>query len=346
MSALKLPDNPQFWRPGRLFSVNKDIISCGTCNHRCNLRSNDWGKCNTRVHREGKLYTNVYGKISSISHNPMEKKPFFHFYPGTYATTVGTFSCNFTCPWCQNYTISKVNSSIKTDYISPEELVNYAQSNEHVQGICFSFNEPTLMLEYALDTIPIAKSVGLHTSYVTNGYMTKEALDLLIRSGLDAMTVTIKGSKAVQRKYTGSSNEFVWKNLAYAITKGIHLEIVYLMVTTVNDSRDIIQEMLDTYDHVLSRDTPLHLTRYQPDYEFHAPATPIKSLIKAHFMAKEMGLNYVYLGNVFDHPLENTYCPNCEGIVIKRTGYFIQNYLLEGNICENCGFTIPIRNSI
>ncbi|MHA2278884.1 MAG: radical SAM protein, partial [Candidatus Kariarchaeaceae archaeon] len=291
------------------------------------------------------------GRISSMSDNPMEKKPFFHFFPGSYSTTIGTFSCNFTCPWCHNNSISKVAPRDRRNFkqarfISPDQLVQLTCDNDRVSGLCFSFNEPTLMLEYTLDTIGNANRKGLHTSFVTNGYMTPQALELLIGAGLDAMTVTIKGSSEIQKQYTGSNVKLVWKNLETAIKKGVHVEVVYLVVTSVNDSPYEIEKVVEQFVERLTNDTPLHFTRYFPDYKFYEPQTPIQTLETAHAIAKEKELNYVYLGNIFTHRLENTFCPECNNIVIERLGYSITNLLGQNNECLNCGFEIPIRNEI
>ncbi len=185
-------------------------IRCNVCERRCRIVSGGLGWCRTRANRNGRLVTLIYGSISSMAANPIEKKPFYHFYPGTYAFTAGSWSCNFGCPWCQNYRLSKVAPPLSGQYISPQSFVEITRK-KGCQGTSISFNEPTLSLEWSLDVFRQARAQGLYNTYVTNGYMTTEALSLLIEAGLDAMNVDIKGDAPVVAKFCkGIDVEKVW----------------------------------------------------------------------------------------------------------------------------------------
>jgi pyruvate formate lyase activating enzyme len=320
-----------------------DVI-CLTCERRCKISDGSRGFCGTRVNLEGRLYTIVYGNISSISVNPIEKKPFFHFHPGTLALTVGTWSCNFTCPWCQNYDISKVQPDPrKADYLSPERFVEIAWENG-CSGTSISFNEPTLLLEYSLDLFPLAKKQGLYNTYVSNGYMTAQALEALAEAGLDAIKFDVKGDKEVYEKYCGGVKiDVVWRNARRAKELGLHVEIVNLVIPGVNDDEECLRSLIENHLKELGPDTPLHFTRYHPEYKFNAPPTPVKTLEKARELARSMGILFPYIGNVPGHKYENTWCPGCGELLIKRLGFtVVSNKITSENECPNCGFKIPI----
>jgi pyruvate formate lyase activating enzyme len=202
-----------------------DKVRCNVCARRCLLGSGATGWCRTRENRGGRLVTLIYGSISSLAANPIEKKPFFHFYPGTYALTAGSWSCNFACPWCQNSDISTVAPPVAGEYLSPEAFVRRVPRH-FCQGTSFSFNEPTLSLEWTLDAMRLARGRGLYNTYVTNGYMTPEALDLMVQAGLQAMNVDIKGgSAAVERYAKGADVQRVWEDCRLARERGLHLEM-------------------------------------------------------------------------------------------------------------------------
>ncbi|MFX1259729.1 MAG: radical SAM protein, partial [Promethearchaeota archaeon] len=194
--------------------INENIIQCLTCERKCKIAKGKTGFCQTRMNINGKIYTIVYGCICALSNNPIEKKPLYHFHPGTYAITVGTYGCNFSCPWCQNHHISHPNESIlekikkEKEYISPERLIKLAIKNRS-KGTSISFNEPTLLFEYSLDVFKLAKQKGLYNTYVSNGYMTVEVLRDLSENGLDAINIDIKGDADMVQKYCGTDIEKV-----------------------------------------------------------------------------------------------------------------------------------------
>jgi pyruvate formate lyase activating enzyme len=302
------------------------------------MANGEMGFCKTRKNIDGKIYTMTYGNISSVSANPIEKKPFFHFYPGSLALTVGTWSCNFTCPWCQNWDISKKIGEGK--YISPEgfmELMRYYGC----QGTSISFNEPTLMLEYSLDVFDLARKNGYYNTLVTNGYMTPEALKMLIDHGLDAMNIDIKGDEGVVKKYCNADVEYVYRNVSEAKRYGIHVEITTLIIPGINDDEDCIREIAD---RISDFDAIWHVTRYHPAYKFNRASTAIRTLERAREIGVEEGLKYVYIGNVPGHPYENTLCPECGEVLIRRYGLDITDCKFSKNKkkCPRCGEEIPI----
>lgn len=315
-------------------------VRCLTCQRRCILPPGGQGWCRTRENRDGKLVTLIYGAVSSLASNPIEKKPFYHFYPGTFALTAGSWSCNFGCPWCQNWHISKRPPPKSGDYVSPEELVEITRRSG-CQGTSISFNEPTLSLEWSLDVFRIARQCGLYNTYVTNGYMTPETLSLLIEAGLDAMNVDIKGDAAAVRKYCkGVEVEKVWSACKQAHESGIHLEVTTLVIPTVNDAQESLREIAERIVRELGPQVPWHVTGYIPAYRFNLPPTPMKTLERAWEIGKEAGLEFVYIGNVPGHHHDNTYCPDCNTLLIRRMGFDVLFNQVQRGRCPRCGRVI------
>ncbi|MHA1231468.1 MAG: AmmeMemoRadiSam system radical SAM enzyme [Candidatus Helarchaeota archaeon] len=325
-----------------LFKDLDNTIQCLTCEHKCKLSNNKTGLCKTRKNIDNKLYTLVYGNISSISNNPIEKKPFFHFHPGTFALTVGTFSCNFKCDWCQNYSISKTLPVYDPkNYISPEDLVKLA-INKNSDGLSYSFNEPTLLFEHSLQAFKIARSFNLYNTYVSNGYMTLDALKMLIDAGLDAINIDIKGNKETVKKHCGANLDYIFRNASYAKKNGVHVELTTLIIPGVNDNESMIREIAELIIKNLGSNTPWHLTRYFPNYKYTAPPTKIEILEQGMRIAKDIGIEYVYIGNVPGHEGENTYCHNCNKLLIKRSIFSILEINITNKHCPYCGIEIPI----
>jgi len=294
-----------------------DKVRCLTCERRCELADGQVGWCRTRQNREGTLYTLIYGAVSSLSCNPIEKKPLYHFYPGSVALTAGSWSCNLSCPWCQNWDISKQSPS-GGEFIPPEEFV--ARARQHsCQGTSISFNEPTLSLEWSLEMFPLARQAGLYNTFVTNGTMTKAALELLLKAGLDGMNVDVKGDEEAVDEYCGADVEVVWRNCQLAQERGIWVEITTLVIPGVNDDDECLEGIARRIVAELGPETPWHLSRYHPAYRFTAPPTPVATLERAQEIGRQAGLRYVYLGNVPGHPGEHTLCPSC-GIILVRRG--------------------------
>jgi pyruvate formate lyase activating enzyme len=321
-------------------------VRCLTCERYCQIAESELGFCQTRKNIEGKLYTLVYGDISSWSVNPIEKKPLFHFWPGSLALTVGTWSCNFACPWCQNHDISKRPEMLgRGEWISPEDFMQLMKQYR-CQGTSISFNEPTLLFEYSLRVFALAKKEGYYNTFVTNGYMTAQALKILIEEGLDAMNIDIKGDKDAVSRYCQVNIQKVWRNARLAKENKVWLELTTLVIPGVNDDEKCLRGIAGRIKNELGEDTPWHVSGYYPVYRFaskvYVPATSAKALEKAREIGREEGLNYVYVGNLPGHPFENTYCPDCQKLLIKRYGFSISRYNIKDGKCPNCGKEIPI----
>jgi len=316
---------------------------CTLCQRYCVLKDLEVGFCKCRVNRKGKIYTLVYGDISALEVRPIEIKPFFHFYPGSLSLTFSTWSCNFVCPWCQNWRLSKgAPDPRRANYISAEEMVKKA-INLKVKGLCVSFQEPTLLSDYCLELFPLAKEKGLYNTFVSNGYMSPKTLKSLKDAGLDAINIDMKGNEKVYKKYCGGVNvKGVWDIIEYAKELDIHVEVVNLIIPGVNDSEKDISYVIENLIKTAGRDTPLHFTRYFPAFRFNAPFTPTSTLERAYDMAKEKGILYPYVGNVPFHPYENTYCPSCGELLIERKSYKIVKYKIKNKKCPLCGESIKL----
>jgi pyruvate formate lyase activating enzyme len=315
-------------------------VRCLTCERRCLLIEGGTGWCQTRVNHNGVLHTLIYGSISSLSANPIEKKPFYHFYPGSKALTAGSWSCNFGCPWCQNWDISRTPPPAHARFMSPETFVQKAQA-QGCQGTSISFNEPTLSLEWSLDVFRLAKERGLYNTFVTNGYMTAQALHLLTQAGLDAMNVDLKGNAlAVKEHCKGINVEQVWARCLQARELGLHLEVTTLVIPGVNDDHGTLSLIAERIHDDLGPDTPWHVSGYFPAYRFKTPPTSVETLERAWKIGGEAGLKYVYLGNIPGHPHDNTYCPECGLCLVLRYGFDILRYDLQEGCCPQCGTPI------
>lgn len=314
-------------------------VRCLTCERRCLLTEGQAGWCRTRQNQAGQLVTLTYGLVSSLSANPIEKKPLYHFHPGTVALTVGSWGCNFGCPWCQNWRISKhVQTSGR--FLSPQEFVEMAQA-QRCQGTSVSLNEPTLSLEWTLEMFSLARREGLYNTLVTNGYMTAQALALLVGAGLDAMNVDLKGDADAVRRYCGADVEKVWRNCRLAREKGVWLEITTLVIPGVNDQDGALQGIARRIVTDLGADVPWHVSGYYPAYRFTAPPTPLPTLERAWQIGKDAGLEFIYLGNVLGHHLEHTYCPGCGVRLVARRGLRVEGRHQHQGRCPSCGRTVP-----
>jgi len=329
----------QFLHPARLWEQAGHRIRCLTCERRCVLGEGQQGWCGTRENRGGQLATLIYGNVSSLSANPIEKKPLFHFYPGSVALTAGSWSCNFDCPWCQNWDISK-SSPRSGRFMSPKEFVNETV-RRRCRGSSISFNEPTLSLEWSLEVFQLAQARGLYNTFVTNGYMTSEALQLLIEAGLDAINVDLKGDSETVRRYCSADVEVVWRNCQAAKKAGGWIEITTLVIPTVNDDEHSLTGIARRIREELGADTPWHVSGYYPAYRFTASPTPVRTLEYAHGIGRQEGLQFVYVGNVPGHQHESTYCPKCGELLIRRHGLSMLEYRMKAGRCPQCGYLTP-----
>ena len=311
-------------------------VRCHVCERRCTLGIGSYGWCRARQNRHGRLQTLTYGAVSSCAADPIEKKPFYHFHPGTFVFTAGSWSCNFGCPWCQNWAIARTGPPFNGAYISPERFVEMAE-NANCQGVAISYNEPTLSLEWSLDVFRLARRRELYNAYVTNGYMTPDALFMLLEAGLDAMNVDVKGDAAAVRKYCkGVDVEKVWNICRLSVERDVHLEITTLVIPTVNDGDAVLRGIAESIVRELGADIPWHVSGYYPAYQFTAPPTPLQTLEGAWQIGNEAGLKFVYVGNLPGHRRDNTYCPACGFLLIRRVGFSVRENQLSGGLCPRC----------
>lgn len=328
-----------------LWSKENEGIRCHTCERNCLIPDGETGFCGSRLNYNDTLHVLTYGNISSMSNNPINKKPFYHFFPGSYALSIGSWGCNSTCPWCQNHQISKtLPTEVDCNYLTPKQFVKKAK--QVASGTSFTFNEPvTSLFEYSLDVMPIAKKHGLYNTYVTNGYMTKKALTKLVDAGLDAAQIDVKGCKRSE-KWTGLKTQKVWRNAQLLKETDVHVEITTLIIPTVNDGKKCLQEIAQSIKKNLGKNTPWHVTRYFQAYKAKEKglpsSTPVDTLEKAYRIGKEAGLNYVYTGNIPGHQWEDTYCPNCGKKLIDREAFFKESFFLGKTSCPQCGKEIPL----
>lgn len=312
-------------------------VQCLLCPRKCIIPDKSKGGCRIRENRGGILYPITYGKPCSIGFEPIEKAPFYHFMPGHTRLVLSTVGCNLRCKFCQNWEISQKSLEEVNYYeLSPEQVVQFALK-EKAKSICFTFTEPITFYEYMYDTAKIAKQKGLKTSMVSAGYINPEPLKELLHV-LDAVKVDLKAfNEDFYNEITLGSLEPVLKTIKIIKESGKHLEIVNLVIPTLNDKPREIEKMCEWIKKEIGTDVPLHFTRFQPAYKFmHLPPTPVATLEKAYEIAKKVGLKYVYIGNVPGHQYNNTYCPKCEKLLIKRVHFqVIENNVKTGK-CPFC----------
>jgi len=326
-------------------------VRCRVCPHLCRIKPGKAGICRARVNRDGKLYSLTYGLVSSVAADPIEKKPLFHFFPGTTVLSLGTLGCNLACRGCQNWQISQADATAGLGDLRELPVTNLPVLAEHngCAGIAWTYNEPTIWLEYVLDGARVAHDHGLYTVMVTNGYITEEALDV-VAPHIDAYRVDVKGfSDAFYRDFC-RVKAFAPVLAAAERAKqvhGCHVEIVTNVVPTMNDDDQTLRAIAEWIVAKLGADTPWHVTRFIPYLELsHLPATPIKTLERAAAIGHEAGLQFVYIGNVPGHSGENTVCPNCHRLVVRRTGYQVEDVALRGSLCALCGVNLNVRQSM
>jgi pyruvate formate lyase activating enzyme len=316
-------------------------VRCRTCSRRCVIAEGGTGWCRTRTVRNARLYSLTCGRVSSLSANPIEKKPLFHFYPGSYALTAGSWGCNFACPWCQNWDISKRLSG-DDRVVTPAEFVDHCV-RLGCQGTSLSFNEPTLSLEWAIGVFRDARNryPALYHTFVTNGYMTSAALRMLADAGLDAMNVDVKGGPAAYRRYCRADDEHVWATCVLARKLGLHIEIATLVIPGVNDTAVQLRAITSRVLSELGPDVPWHANAYHPACEFDAPPTPRSTMERALSAGKAAGLHFVYVGNMagFD---AHTYCPTCGRLLVERSlGRATRCRVAADGTCPGCGERLP-----
>jgi pyruvate formate lyase activating enzyme len=322
-------------------------VKCHLCRHGCQIQDEKKGICGVRQNVGGTLYTLVYDKVVSTNVDPIEKKPLFHFAPGSKSFSIATVGCNFRCSFCQNYSISQMphdRGRIVGENYSPAEIVGTALQTG-CKSISYTYTEPTIYYELARDTMLEAKKHGLLNVFVTNGYMTREMLDDS-RGLIDAANVDLKAyNDRFYAHYCKARREGVMDTLIYMKALEIWMEVTTLLIPTLNDNMDEIREMARFIRTALSAGTPWHVSRFYPQYkEQELPPTAVEAIQKVREIGLDEGLQYVYVGNVPQDLGEKTYCPGCSHLLIDRTGYTIRQNVVKDGSCPECGHKIEGRD--
>ncbi len=323
-------------------------VRCHICQWRCAIAPGKFGVCRMYQNQDGTLYNLNYAMASSVATDPIEKKPLFHFFPGTLVFSVGGWGCNFHCQHCQNWEIACPVSSepwLGSQEITPPTAIDLARRNQ-CQGVAWTYNEPTMWFEYTLDSARLAKENNLYTVYVTNGYLTPEALDA-IGPYLDAWRVDIKGfSDTFYRDLARVSR---WRGILEVAKRarhhwGMHVEVVTNIIPTLNDDTEQLAGLANWIQTELGELTPWHVTRFYPHHDLgHLPPTPVATLERAYDIGQKAGLKFVYAGNVPGHRSENTVCYTCGKIVVQRYGYRTEVVGLADSRCKYCGAELNFR---
>lgn len=353
--------------------LNHQKVQCQTCAHQCVILPGKRGICGVRENREGKLYFLAYNKIIALNIDPVEKKPLFHFMPGSQSLSIATVGCNFRCLWCQNADISQATrEGLKTtnrsfqrattlniipkeklprnffkskiipgQNISPEKIIQTAKEN-NCPSISYTYTEPTIFLEYALDCMKLAKKEKIKNIWVSNGYQSKETIDL-IAPYLDAINIDLKAFREISYlKSCGAHLQPILDNLILFKKLGVWIEVTTLIIPKFNDSKEELREIAVFLAKKLGNEIPWHISRFYPAYKLmNVDETPLPKMHEAYEIGKKAGLKYVYAGNIPGDKFENTYCPKCHELCIERVGYNIRRFDKYGK-CQKCGTKLNI----
>ncbi|SDL84535.1 AmmeMemoRadiSam system radical SAM enzyme [Halarsenatibacter silvermanii] len=316
-------------------SVNEDELICELCPHSCRLASGDKGICRVRENQSGRLYSLNYGQVTSAAMDPIEKKPLYHFQPGTSTLSLGTWGCNLTCSFCQNWRISQGNPTARN--YSPAGIVELAL-DKNSSTISFTYSEPIVWYEFIEDTAPLADEHDLDLILVTNGFINRSPLKKLIPH-ISACNVDLKAMNAdfYRQNCGGGDPEHVRRTIEELFSAGIHVEVTYLLIPGENDDREELIELCEFLQE-LNPGIPLHISRYFPRHQFKRQKTPDETLKGSYELASSM-LDHVYLGNIDLPDVRTTFCPDCGAEVIDRSYYNLKNKLQAGN-CPDCGAEI------
>ncbi len=320
--------------------LDEKSVRCNLCAHRCLIREGRSGICGVRENREGILYSLVYGRLVSMAVDPVEKKPLFHFYPGTEAFSIATVGCNFRCRFCQNADISqwpRERGEVIGEYVPPETVVQEAKRSR-CRSIAYTYTEPTIFTEYAYDVAVLARKEGIANIYVTNGYMTPEMLDYF-HPYLDAADVDLKSFRdGFYKTQCGARLQPVLDVLKKMVAQGVWVEVTTLIIPGLNDGDEELREIANFIRTELGPQYPWHISRFYPHYQMlDRPPTPVQTLHRAREIGYSAGLRYVYEGNVPGAGGEDTLCPQCGRPVIRRWGFTVLEYALRDGRCAHCG---------
>lgn len=323
--------------------LENKLVHCYLCNHHCRIAQGKFGFCGVRQNIDGELYTYAYGEVIAAHVDPIEKKPLYHFFPGSTSFSVATIGCNFRCGFCQNWQISqqsfRESEALSGEEVFPKEIVETCLKN-NCKSISYTYTEPTIFFEYAFETAKLAKEKGLYNNFVTNGFMTEECIET-IKPYLDAANVDLKFFKDESYKKICSGRlEPVLNSIKLMQSLGIWVEVTTLIVPGENDFEEELKGIAEFIAGV-DKNIPWHVSRFHPDYKFldHKP-TPVETLKKAEEIGKSTGLKFVYAGNVYGWG-NDTYCPSCRKLLIKREAFSVlENNIKEGK-CSFCNAVIP-----
>ncbi len=313
-------------------------VKCTLCPHGCVIADGERGRCRTRENRGGVLYTLAYSNPCAVHLDPIEKKPFFHFLPTAPAFSLAVGGCNLRCLYCQNWQISQIRpEEARTYMLSPAEVARAAVEYD-APVVAYTYTEPTVFYEYMVDAAREVRKAGMRNVVISAGYINPDPLRELCRV-VDAIKIDLKGfSETFYARVCSAHLEPVLQAIRTIHEAGVHLEVVNLVVPTLNDADDELRALVDWMLEVLGPDVPLHFSRFYPNYRLtNLPPTPVEKLTRAWEMAREMGLHYPYVGNVPDHPGSHTYCPACGALLIRRKGFAVLEYHLDGGKCAFCG---------
>jgi pyruvate formate lyase activating enzyme len=327
----------------RFYSRERDKLICSLCPHSCLISDGKRGLCGVRENRSGKLYSLIYGLASSIHPDPIEKKPLFHFLPGTTALSFGSIGCNLFCQHCQNYSISRARfGTTPLENITPKDVVRLARE-AGARSVSWTYNEPTIWHEFTTVASKAAHDAGLKTNYVTNGFIQEEPLREL-KGVIDAMNIDVKAFREeFYKRICGGRLAPVLRSCELAVELGIHVELTYLIIPEHNDANGEIDSYCKWVVEKLGRDVPVHFSAFHPDYKLTSvDRTSDSKMISAYDAAKRAGLEFVYLGNVHAGKRDDTFCPKCGALTIEREGFWVQSTALKGDKCAKCGASLNL----
>ncbi len=327
---------------GRRHAHDPKGVKCLLCNHRCAIGDGERGRCRARMNVRGELRSLVYGRPLAIHVDPIEKKPFYHFLPGAAAFSLGTAGCPLHCRFCQNWQLSQSSpEDHPTEFLPPGRAVDGAGARK-APVIAFTYNEPTVQLEYVVDAAREAKKRGIRAAIVSCGFMNEAPLAEMCEV-LSAVKIDLKGfSPDFYRDVCRAEIAPVLRSIRQAAKAGVHLEIVNLVVPTLNDSEKMLHGLAEWVAGEIGPDVPVHFTRFHPDYQLlNLPPTPVATLERAREIAMKKGIRFAYVGNVPGHPGNNTCCPGCGKVVVERSGFFVTRLSIESGRCPSCRRAIP-----
>ncbi len=327
---------------GKRGAHDPGLVRCLLCAQGCGIRPGQRGKCRVRANVDGELRSLVYGRPLAVHLDPIEKKPFYHFLPSTAALSLGTSGCPLRCRFCQNWELSQSSpEDYRTTIRPPEQIAGAAVLNE-ARSVAFTYNEPTVFIEYVVDVAREARKRGLRSVMVSCGFMNEAPLTEMC-DALDAIKIDLKGySPSFYRSVCGAELGPVLRSIKQVARAGRHLEIVNLVVPTLNDSDASLSALAGWVAAELGPNVPLHFSRFHPDYQLlNLPPTPVGTLERARHIALDKGIHFAYIGNVPGHPGNHTYCPKCGKAIIKRSDFFVSEIHLKDGKCGYCGEPIP-----